>query len=74
MLATSSDDKTVRIWSMTNLLTKPEEGEEQLEIDKNGGVFLLQGHTDQVQQVVWQNHPNAKRRLLASYVVARFCL
>lgn len=66
MLATSSDDKTVRIWSMTNLLVKPEDGEEQLEIDKNGGMWLLQGHTDQVQQVVWQTHSTSKRKILAS--------
>jgi WD40 repeat protein len=72
VLATCSDDKTVRLWSMLDILPtgpKREESTPVTEVIRNGGTLVLEGHTKDVQTIMW--HPLAglqdgQPRLIAS--------
>ena len=72
VLATCSDDKTVRLWSMVDILPsspKLDASSPKTEVVRNGGSFVLEGHTNNVQTIAW--HPQAglnrqQSRLLAS--------
>jgi WD40 repeat protein len=72
VLATCSDDKTVRLWSMLDILPtgpKKEDSTPMTEVIRNGGSFVLEGHTNDVQTIMWHPHAGLKEgqpRLLAS--------
>jgi WD40 repeat protein len=79
LLASCSDDSTVRIWSLRNIpgLTlskggKEKEGEKERFIDEedNAGVLVLDGHTRDVHTIAWGPWKKGDQgpRLLASYV------
>lgn len=71
LVASCSDDSTVRIWSLRNIpalardiAAKPvKKGDESRRIDRDeedggaGGVFVLEGHDSDVHQIAW--HPDA---------------
>ena len=59
LLASSSDDHTVRIWSLTGIMgpnasvEQPEESENVAELDKRGGCVILKGHISEVHTIDW---------------------
>lgn len=70
MLATCSDDRTVRVWSMKSYFPHAPSlsGRKDQAIDENGGVFVLTGHTDDVHTVAWDplSGSDGRPRILAS--------
>ncbi|GAA5987051.1 hypothetical protein JCM10908_001006 [Rhodotorula pacifica] len=71
LVASCSDDSTVRIWSLRNIpavsrdiaVKQVPKGDESRRIDRDeedggaGGVFVLEGHDSDVHQIAW--HPDA---------------
>lgn len=70
VLASCSDDKTVRIWSMKGLLPRSSSasGSPSAALDDAGGVFVLQGHHSDVHNFAWDpmSGVDGRPRVLAS--------
>lgn len=74
LIASSSDDKTVRIWSLAGIvgpnsnLEDPEDGEDTTLSEKKGGCLILNGHAADVHTIEWVpgGGKDGRPRLLAS--------
>lgn len=70
LLASCSDDRTVRIWSMKSYFPNAPAlaGKGDQAIDENGGVFILTGHTNDVHTIAWDplSGSDGRPRILAS--------
>lgn len=73
LLASCSDDHTVRIWSLANIpgfalgdrLTAADE-KRKIDEEDEGGVLVLEGHNHDVHAVAWAPQRSGSPRLLAS--------
>jgi WD40 repeat protein len=76
LLASGSDDKSVRVWSLVGLVgprandREAEEGEDLPDLECRGGTIALRGHTTEVTMIEWmpKGGMGGRKRLLASCV------